>query len=146
MLKHIQSLEANPWFKEFQSAMLPKVIALMKIINNGENKKYVEDIEQTLMALKMNPSIKKLINDLETLNSDPNFIKIFIPAMMKAMMNAEKAELDMFVTCLSEMETFMDTMTIPLDGQCPVWKKTGFARGQHLNIMKMMDQGYVQLI
>ena len=48
MLKHMKSLEANPWFQGFAKSMMPQMQALWKIVNNGENNELLKDIQQTL--------------------------------------------------------------------------------------------------
>ena len=53
----------------------------------------------------------------------------------------EKDELTMAVACLGQMETFLDTMIIPAAADwktCPIWAKTTFPAGYHIDINAMI--------
>ena len=106
----------------------------MKVLQDPENAPYVAEIVKTLMSLESNSDFKDLLTDFETLNSDPNFLKIFVPALMKAAMQMEKAELTMVVQCLEEAESFVDTNTVPKNATCPLWKMVNLSPDQHKNI------------
>lgn len=104
------------------------------MLKNAENTPYVTKIEETLKELGSDSSFTKLVNDFEVLNSDPNFLKIFVPVLVKSLMTAEKANLELAVTCLGEAETFLDNMTVPMTESCPVWAMAGLTPGQKINI------------
>ena len=53
----------------------------------------------------------------------------------------EKDELTMAVTCLGQMETFLDTMDIPAAADwktCPIWAKQPFPAGYHVDINQLL--------
>ena len=90
MVKHMNSLKANPWFADLETIVKGQLQALGKVLMNSENTPYVHDIENILKNLGMNPDFQKLKTDIMILNSDPNFIKIFIGGMIKSMMTMER--------------------------------------------------------